>query len=178
MLRRRGFYIAGLLPRLSDASTALAGRFLVLRLTHSFFGSEDPTLTDQLLAELPGILLWAIDGWKRLRQRGRFVQPKSVEDAICDMEDLASPVSQFVRERCDLDQDAEVILDDLYACFKSWCEAQGVRSIPIKNHFSRDLTAAFPNLRRSRKRDELGNQHLSQDGADNRTKWICGIKLK
>src|SRR5262249_17581739 len=55
------------LPRLGDASGALAGRFIVLRLTRSWYGQEDHRLTDRLLGELPGILLWAVEGWKRFR---------------------------------------------------------------------------------------------------------------
>src|SRR5262249_23248106 len=60
------------LPKLGDASGALAGRLIALRLGRCWFGNEDHTLTDRLLTELPGILLWAIEGWKRLRDRGRF----------------------------------------------------------------------------------------------------------
>ena len=54
------------LPRLADVSGALAGRFILLSLTESFYGREDPGLTDKLLSELPGILNWAIAGWARL----------------------------------------------------------------------------------------------------------------
>jgi putative DNA primase/helicase len=43
------------LPRLADASGALASRFIVLVLTESFYGREDSGLTNKLLAELPGI---------------------------------------------------------------------------------------------------------------------------
>ena len=54
------------LPRLADVSGALAGRFILLSLTESFYGREDPGLTDKLLTVLPGILNWAIAGWARL----------------------------------------------------------------------------------------------------------------
>ena len=64
------------LPKLGDSSGALAGRIILLRLTRSFYGEEDHELTDKLLAELPGILWWAIAGWRRLRERGRFSQPQ------------------------------------------------------------------------------------------------------
>lgn len=58
------------LPRLSDASGALASRFLVLTMTNSFYGKEDLELANRLLAELPGILNWARGGYLRLRERG------------------------------------------------------------------------------------------------------------
>lgn len=63
------------LPKLGDASGALPGRMILLQLTRSWFGKEDIHLTDRLLAELPGILLWAVAGWERLHKCGRFTQP-------------------------------------------------------------------------------------------------------
>jgi putative DNA primase/helicase len=149
-LPTRFVFLTNELPRLNDASTALAGRFLVLRLTNSFYGQEDPTLTDQLLAELPGILLWAIEGWKRLRQRGRFVQPASAAEAIRDLEDLASPVSAFVRERCVVGAGHRAWIDDLYAAWKAWCEQDGRTVVTHKQTFGRDLAAAVPGILRRR----------------------------
>ena len=65
------------LPKLVDASGALASRFLLLVLTRSFFGREDLALTERLLGELPGILNWALEGRDRLFGRGFFLQPES-----------------------------------------------------------------------------------------------------
>ena len=70
----------------------LVGRMILVRMSESFFGREDSALTDRLLAELPGILLWSIEGWRRLRERGRFVQPDSATELLSDMADLASPI--------------------------------------------------------------------------------------
>jgi len=138
------------LPRLNDASTALAGRFLVLRLTKSFYDNEDVTLTDQLVRELPGILLWAIEGWKRLKKRGRFVQPTSAEEAIRDLEDLASPVSAFVRECCTVAPGQRTWIDELYKAWQAWCEQDGRTVVTHKQSFGRDLTAAVPGIKRRR----------------------------
>jgi putative DNA primase/helicase len=149
-LATRFMFLTNELPRLNDASTALAGRFLVLRLTNSFYGSEDVTLTDQLVAELPGILLWAIEGWKRLKKRGHFVQPKSAEEAIRDLEDLASPVSAFVRERCVVGPGHRAWIDDLYKAWQAWCEQDGRTIVTHKQTFGRDLTAAVPGILRRR----------------------------
>ena len=92
--------ISNELPRLSDSSGALAGRLILLQLTRSFYGREDHGLTDLLMTELPGILLWAIEGWRRLRERGHFLQPDSGRQMIEEMEDLASPIGAFLKERC------------------------------------------------------------------------------
>src|SRR6516165_7424462 len=55
-LQTRFVILSNELPRLADASGALAGRFIVLVLVNSFYGREDLGLFDRLIAELPGIL--------------------------------------------------------------------------------------------------------------------------
>jgi putative DNA primase/helicase len=48
----------------------------------------------------PGILNWALAGLDRLNKRGYLLQPASGCATVRKMEDLASPVGAFVRERC------------------------------------------------------------------------------
>ena len=59
-LETRFVILTNELPRLTDASGALASRFITLVLTESFYGREDLGLTDKLAGELPGILNWAL----------------------------------------------------------------------------------------------------------------------
>ena len=65
------------LPKLADASGALPGRMILLRLSQSWYGSEDTTLTDRLLAELSGHPLVghrrmaAVTGARPFRATGR-----------------------------------------------------------------------------------------------------------
>jgi putative DNA primase/helicase len=145
-LPTRFVFLTNELPRLTDASGALSGRFMMLRLTKSFYGREDRTLTNRLLAKLPGILNWAIEGWRQLRERGHFVQPSSVENALRDLENLSSPVGAFVRERCDIGPGLRVWIDDLYQAWKEWCESEGRVSVTTKQTFGRDLMAAVPGI--------------------------------
>jgi putative DNA primase/helicase len=153
-LPTRFVFLTNELPRFTDASTALAGRFLILQLARSFFGEEDPTLTDRLTTELPGILLWAIAGWIRLNARGHFVQPSSGEDAIQDLEDLASPTRPFVREWCTTLPELRVAVDTLYAAWEMWCKQNG-RQVGTKQMFGRDLKTAVPGIRRRRSTDSV-----------------------
>lgn len=141
------------LPRLVDASGALAGRMILLRLVKSFYGSEDPGLTDRLLAERPGILLWAIEGWRRLRERGHFVQPESGRELLGELNALASPVGAFVADRCVTGADFRAAVDELFAEWKSWCEAKGRRETGTEQTFGRDLRAVVPALRIVQPRD-------------------------
>jgi len=155
-LPTRFLILSNELPRLSDASGAMASRFVLLSLTRSWYGNEDHELTDRLLGELPGILNWAIVGWQRLQERGHFVQPQSSADALQELEDLSSPIRAFVRERCDVAPGLRVEVSALYERWREWCTSTG-RSHPGNvQTFGRDVRAAFPDLRviQSRDRDD------------------------
>lgn len=134
------------LPKLSDSSGALAGRFIILRMTKSFFGREDAALTEKLLAELPGILLWAVEGWRRLQERGRFVMPTSSAEAVQELDELGSPISAFIRESCTVGPGQTVAVDELFKAWQDWCTAQGRDNAGTKQSFGRDLTAVCPGL--------------------------------
>lgn len=132
-------------PRFTDASDALACRMLVLQLERSFYGKEDTGLTDTLLAELPGILRWAIDGWARLHKRGHFVQPAASKDAIDELIDLASPVAAWARQCCKTDEPEPkwwLTCADAYEKFKAWADAQGHKQVATMTMFGRDVQTA------------------------------------
>ena len=150
----RFIFLTNELPRLKDASTAIASRFLILRLTKSYFDHEDTALTEKLLAELPGILNWSIQGWRRLHARGRFQQPVSAAQALQDLADLASPISAFVRERCITGPGHRVDVDRLYDAWKSWCEADGRSGAGTKQSLGKEIMAAVPGIRSRRGTDQ------------------------
>jgi putative DNA primase/helicase len=152
-LPTRFVFLTNELPRLHDVAGALAGRFLLLTLTDSFFGREDPGLTDRLLGELPGILRWALVGWERLHQRGRFIVPASSKAAEDMLADLTSPVSAFLRESTVTGADKVVRVEELYAAWKAWCEADGRAKVPTRQSFGRELAAVMPGLRVKRNHD-------------------------
>ncbi|HEY2155564.1 MAG TPA: phage/plasmid primase, P4 family [Isosphaeraceae bacterium] len=154
-------------PRLRDASLALANRLVVLRLTRTFLGREDTALTDRLRGELPGIFNWAVKGWHRLQHRGQFAPPASSREILRDVRNIASPVAQFIAEVCEIRPDAEVSTERIYARFREWCEAQGKFVIPDKAVFGRDLRAVMPTL--ANRQRAVGGQ---------RTHCFCGIRLR
>ncbi|UUO05332.1 phage/plasmid primase, P4 family [Blastopirellula sp. J2-11] len=149
-LRTRFMFLTNEFPRLSDSSGALAGRFMILRFTRTFYGQEDAGLTDRLFGELPGILNWAIEGWQRLRERGHFIMPSGVADVVQDIEDLSSPVSAFVRDRCAVQPGNRIGVNELYDDWKRWCEDEGRNLVSTKQVFGRDLSAAVPGVTRRR----------------------------
>jgi len=150
-LPTRFILLSNSLPKLVDASGALPSRFLILRLVRSFLGVEDTGLEAKLLAELPGILLWSIEGWKRLKAQGRFTVPASSAEAVAELDDLGSPTKAFVRETCTVAAGQSVIVDDLFIAWKTWCDGQGREHKGTKATFGRDLGAAYPGIRRGQR---------------------------
>jgi putative DNA primase/helicase len=136
------------LPRLDDASGAIASRMLVLRMTHSWFGKEDAHLFDRLVAELPAIFVWAVEGWLRLAQQGRFTEPRSGAEMVRQLEDLASPVKVFVSDRCVIGPEQEVSKDSLFEEWQAWCKKNGHKQTS-REEFFRSLQAAYPFIKAS-----------------------------
>ena len=152
-LKTRFMVISNELPKLNDASGALAGRLLILRFTRSFLGAEDKGLQAALDAERLGIFLWAIEGWRSLRDQGAFIKPDASEDLVEQMADMVSPVSAFLRECCAVGPGYRTSLDTLYESFRAWSETNGIEHCSTKGVFSRDLSAAEPTFRRTRSYD-------------------------
>ena len=140
------------LPQITDSSGAVASRFVVFQLVRSFFGRENHHLSDELLVEASGIFNWALEGLDRLVARGHFVNPDSGSEAIQQLEDLSSPISAFMRDRCVIGPH-QVETDTLWTAWKAWCDREG-RHPGTRAIFGRDLKSAVPTLRRIRPRGD------------------------
>jgi putative DNA primase/helicase len=151
-LTTRFMLVSNELPRMRDTSGALAGRMIFLQLTESFYGREDPFLIDKLLPELPGILLWAIEGWARLKERCHFSQPAASRDLERAMEDLASPVKAFLKECCKVGEGDEFMVPcfDLFNRWRWWAESKGQDWVGTEEEFGRNLRAALSHTKRQR----------------------------
>ncbi len=143
------------LPRLIDASGALASRFLILQMTNSFLGQEDPGLSGKLRQERSGILLWALEGLERLRGRGHFLVPEQSNEVAREMADLSSPTKAFVRDHCIVDPLASVNVSDMFDEWRRWCDDIGIE-YGDKQMFGRDLRAVVPDIQTSQPRSGAG----------------------
>jgi putative DNA primase/helicase len=153
-------------PAFFDASTAMASRFVMIKTTKSHLGSEDLTLEDRLRGELPGILLWAIEGWERLQKQTYFTTPDATRAEMDEMVDASSPITAFVQEKCNIGENEECDADDVWKAWKKWSEEQGYRDAGVRTWLGRRLRAAFPGISRVR-----------QAGGE-RTRYYRGIGLK
>jgi putative DNA primase/helicase len=152
------------LPRLGDNSGAVIDRFTILKLSKSFLGFEDKQLGDKLITELPGILHWACEGWKRLHDNGSFTRPESAAEMIQEARDMAQPVKRFIEDRFAFDPESRVECKTVYKAWVKWCEEHGYA--PGSDAlFGRDFRSAYPDIQKRRGR-----------GGDSRTRMFEGIR--
>lgn len=155
------------IPRFVDTSGALASRFIILELSQSFLGREDLHLHDRLRNELPAILTWAICGWQRLVEQGRFTVPQSSENITQQLTDSSSPIGAFIREKCDVGIEYEVDRKLLFQEWQDWCESEHRAGAGNSTSFGISLRSIIPHL---------GDRRKQMLGA--RTRYYTGLRLK
>lgn len=146
------------LPRFGDASGAIANRFVVLTMLHSFLGKEDRSLRGRLARELPGILRWSLDGLDRLVSNGRFTVTPASEDMITTLHDAVSPISAFLRDCCDRGPHLEAPVEILFGAWNLWCLENFRDHTGTVQTFGRDLMAAVPGIKITQPRDGDGQR--------------------
>jgi putative DNA primase/helicase len=157
------------IPVFTDASMALVNRFIFLNLPHSHLGSEDPGLSHRLTFERPQILLWAIEGYRRLAERGYFIQPRSGQEKLQNLGRIASPVKAFIDDECDRGPDFKVRTAELFRAYLVWSEANGVPLYRSPEIFGAKLASACTEVVRS----ELNDQREGR-----RVPTYVGLRLK
>jgi len=130
-------------PSFIEASDALSSRFLVLDFNESFFGREDFGLLDRLLAELPGIAHWALEGYRDLEATHRFAETEEGLAIQTQMTFDSAPVRGFVEEECEIGAEFQIESQRLFDEYLLWCEHNNVYKLS-KPAFFRDLNVAYP----------------------------------
>ena len=99
-----------------------------------------------MTGELSGIILWAIDGWKSLRENGRFVEPASSKGLKTSLQESASPIQSFIAECCVISSIAKADKDELFLAWENWCRSHE-HAAGKKNSFSKLLFEAQPQIK-------------------------------
>jgi putative DNA primase/helicase len=99
----------------------------------------DPKLADRLLteAELQGLLVRAVHGARRLRERGGFDIPKSVRDSVTEYRQWADTVMAWVDDAVSAGPDARTVRSDVYRGYRDWCKDNGRAAVSTKRFWPR-----------------------------------------
>jgi len=105
------------------------GRLRVISLPESHLWNEDKHLKEQLNSPsaLAGFLAWAVEGAQMYYERG-LPLPDSIMRDTQAARDEVDEVGQFVEECLVESVDGFISNAELYECYKSWCEQNGVQA--------------------------------------------------
>lgn len=139
------------LPQVDDTSHGFWRRIVLIPFDATFDGaSRDNEMESKLIAELPGILAWAIRGAHLWSKQG-LGTPDWLLLKVNEYRSAEDFVASFVEECC-IEGSLETIKAGiLYESFCSWCEDNGIK--PITNtDFGRRMGQKYP---RGRKPDGI-----------------------
>lgn len=146
---------------LPDQSGALVSRLFPLVMHTSFIGREDFELEGRLMLELPEIMMWALDGLRRLEarrdERGRkqgFVLTPDGRKQVDDTSRHGSSVHMFLSECCVMGPDKSVAKSDLFKAFEGYTRESDIRNVLDRVQFTKELKPASGyTIEASRRRD-------------------------
>lgn len=114
------------LPRTNDLTHGFFRRTIILSFNRTFAREEqNPNLINDLLEELSGILVWAVDGLRSLRQLASFTIPASSDSALEQYRAEANPVQLFADECLMQSSTGRALPKDLRAVYAEWCRQYG-----------------------------------------------------
>lgn len=169
--RARFIFACNSMPTFMDRSDGIWRRLRVIDFPVTVpAGERDVHLAEKIIAwELPGVLLWAMEGLVdvvrsgMVFESGRSVSLKEQHRFDCDKEKC------FLHECCDLEPEAFVPKETLYAKYKFWCSNNGYRFPLSKNKYLRRIEEIHPDL-------QTTQELWEEDGS--RRRGFKGLGLK
>jgi putative DNA primase/helicase len=140
------------LPRLLDHSGGFFRRAMILRLNRQFSEAEqDKQREARILAELPGILNWALRGLQCVLQRGHYLIPDSCRSEAVQYRVNSDPVRQFSEEFLVNTSDKKdwVSSSEIYAKYKSWSAENGYSAVASNKFSDRLIEIGFKKEKRN-----------------------------
>ena len=139
------------LPVSHDTSHGFWRRFCVLTFTRQWREGDprrDPHLKEKLTQEAPGVALWALEGLRRILERGQYIEPESSVAAKQAWSARSNSVIDYFQS--ELTDDFELSIrshprkgtptEALWEGYKGWCERTGRKYPSAHNTFSQKLT--------------------------------------
>lgn len=160
-------------PEIYEDTTAFFRRWIMIQFPHSFEGDKaDKDLLKKLTTpeELAGVLNWALEGLKRLRENGwTFSNSRSTDEIRLDYIRRSSPMKAFIMDALIMNPIGRVVKKRLFEAFVKYCEKNKL-PVVTDTTFFRNLPIYFAKnpLQESREEVELGK----------RERLFIGIELR
>jgi len=138
------------LPRVNDVTEGFWRKVILLPFHVRFEGArDDKHLGEKLLAELPGILNWALAGCLAYQREG-LNPPARCRDAAEAWRADNDPLHDFLKT-CQVGANLEVKASALFAAYEQFCQREGVPQVVKSAHAFTPLVQAHGFTREKRK---------------------------
>jgi P4 family phage/plasmid primase-like protien len=132
--------LANKLPTAYDISDGFFRRLILVEFHKQFKGENDnKDLREQLWKELPGIARKFVEGFKALRERGyRFNEPETLRQNVDLYREASNDAARFLLDDIEITNNSMdvVTMNELYAKYRSWCEAMGEKEKTARLFFA------------------------------------------
>ncbi len=117
-------------PIVDGSDSALFRRLALVEFGVEFPGSKrDTNLGRKLNAERAGVLRWAIEGWRRMREQGLSLPP-SMKAAVARFQEESDLFAEFFDSYLLVSPGSRVPRPVLHALLRRLCAEQDVRGVP------------------------------------------------
>ena len=169
-------------PQFKETTKAVTNRLVVIQCKREFLEDRPVGAAAEarrlglgkpssmvLKLEMAGLLAWALEGLKRVLERGHFVLTKQMSESIDEIRRGSNLVAGFLEECCAYDFDHRLSVPDFALAFAAWfIQNKGEnRSVPSNESIGKALLAmADPNI-------AIGGKELR----DTKRRYYAGIVL-
>ncbi|MGW6190582.1 DNA primase family protein [Bacillus cereus] len=130
VLKCKLIFLINNLPNTKDYSHGFFRRIVIIPFNRQFHEEEqDRYLTEKLKDELPGILNFAVEGLRRLKNNDFiFTKSPAIEEMNEDYKKQQDPVQQFFVEAMEYCEGARTPKKDILDTYKHWLTVQSIAS--------------------------------------------------
>lgn len=161
----RMVFATNTMPAFTDRSNGVWDRLRIIPFNVVFRGSDkqNPHLAEDLTKELPGILLWAIQGLAMLRKHRTFPECEEGKAIREELREDCDHERTFLRETTVEDNDRDsgwVSTKELFEDYQKWMSNNGYyRHVGMAN-FKKAVRRIYPASTCEKRRTEDGNIHV------------------
>lgn len=142
----------------SDRSDGFYRRLIIIRFDKSVPPEKrDPNLRERVTVERDGILLWALEGLRRLIANGyQFTETRRTRAEVTRYKVESNSALTFIDEYCTIGEGWSV-REELYTRYKDFCATNGYKA-QSQTSFNKEIESNFPDVRRGQ--DKLSGRKV------------------
>ena len=72
--------------------------------------------------------MWAIEGLRRLRAKGRFTESSDSIELKEELKKDMFPLSGYIEDCVNMDSNGYVVIEDAYRAYRIWASSEGIKS--------------------------------------------------